>query len=207
MSAHIALTGGIASGKSTVSDLFAARGVPILDADLIAREVIAPGTALRAQLFDRFGPGIRRADGELDRAALRRIVFDDPARRRELEALLHPAIIARTQQLASQANGPYQIHVIPLLVETGAADRYQRVLVIDCPESLQLARLRAREGLSEREALAMLAAQASRTARLAIADDVILNDGDSAALEPQVAALHAQYLKPGVYVRGNPQAQ
>ena len=204
---RVGLTGGVASGKSTVSELFAGYGVPILDADKIAREVIAPGTALRAQLFDRFGPGIRRADGDLDRAALRRAVFADAALRRQLEALMHPAIAARTQQLASQANGPYQIHVIPLLVETDSAGHYQRVLVVDCPESLQLARLRAREGLSESEARAMLDAQASRAARLAAADDVIVNDGDIAALRPQVAALHAQYLKLGVYAPGNPQAQ
>jgi dephospho-CoA kinase len=207
MSARIGLTGGIASGKTTVAQLFAAHGVPILDADVIAREVIAPGTALRAQLFEHFGPGIRRADGDLDRAALRRSVFADAALRRELESLLHPAIAARTQQLALQLNGPYQIHVVPLLVETHSMGRYQRILVVDCPESLQLSRLRAREGLSEPEAQAMLAAQASRAARLAAADDVIVNDADTAALAPQVAALHARYLKFAVYVPGKPQAQ
>jgi dephospho-CoA kinase len=192
---RIGLTGGIASGKTAVSDRFAAHGVPILDADLIAREVIAPGTALRAQLFERFGPGIRAADGELDRAALRRIVFADPTLRRELEALLHPAVRARTEQLALQAHGPYQLHVVPLLVETQAADRYDRVLVVDCPEDLQWLRLRARDGLSEAEARAMLAAQASRAARLALADDVIVNDGALAALNARVATLHARYLK------------
>lgn len=192
---RIGLTGGIASGKTTVSDLFAAYGIPVLDADIIAREVIAPGTALRAQLFDRFGPGIRREDGELDRAALRRIVFADPALRRELEALLHPAVRARTEQLALQAHGPYQLHVVPLLAETHAADRYDRVLVVDCPEDLQWLRLRARDGISETEARAMLAAQASRADRLAVADDIILNDGDRGTLGPRVAALHARYLE------------
>jgi dephospho-CoA kinase len=125
------------------------------------------------------------------------MVFEDASLRRALEALLHPAIRARTEQLASQANGPYQLHVIPLLVETGAFGRYDRVLVVDCPESLQWARLRARDGFSEPEARAMLDAQASRAARLLAADDVIVNDGDLAALGPQVAALHAQYLKLG----------
>jgi dephospho-CoA kinase len=192
---RIGLTGGIASGKTTVSDLFAAHGVPVLDADLIAREVIAPGTALRAQVFERFGPGIRRADGELDRAALRRMVFADPALRRELEALLHPVVRARTEQLALQAQGPYQLHVVPLLVETQAVDRYDRVLVVDCPEALQWLRLCARAAMSESEARAMLAAQASRAARLAVADDVIVNDGALAALGPRVASLHAQYLQ------------
>jgi dephospho-CoA kinase len=213
---RIGLTGGIASGKSAVSDLFAALGVPVLDADLIAREVVAPGSALLAQLFERFGPGIRRPDGDLDRSALRRRVFADAGQRRELEALLHPAIAARTQLLASQANGPYQLHVVPLLVETHAASGYDRVLVVDCPESLQWARLRARDGLSEPEARAMLAAQASRAERLVAADDVIVNDGDPASLPPQVAALHAQYLKlglartpvsGGVYGPVGPQAQ
>jgi dephospho-CoA kinase len=204
---RIALTGGIASGKTTVSNLFAALGVTVLDADVIAREVLAPGSALLAQLFDRFGPGIRTGEGELDRPALRRLVFEDAGRRRELEALMHPAIRARTEELSSQARGPYQLHVIPLLVETGAANRFQRVLVVDCPESLQWQRLRARAGLSEPEARAMLAAQASRAARLQVANDVIVNDGELAALAPQVAALHARYLNPDVYVRGKPQAQ
>ena len=144
---RVGLTGGIASGKSTVSRLFGAHGVPVLDADIIAREVIAPGTALLATLFERFGPGIRAADGSLDRSALRRLVFSDDDRRRELEALLHPAIRARTEQLAAQANGCYQLHVVPLLVETHAQDRYDRILVVDCPESLQMARLRARDGI------------------------------------------------------------
>jgi dephospho-CoA kinase len=161
---RVGLTGGIASGKSTVSDLFAAMGVAVLDMDVIAREVVAPGTALLAQLFDRFGPRVRRPDGDLDRSALRRLVFEDISLRRELEAMLHPAIAARTELLAAQASGPYQVHVVPLLVETHAAGRYDRVLVVDCPESLQWARLRARDGLTEAEARAMIEAQASRAA-------------------------------------------
>jgi dephospho-CoA kinase len=206
-SPRIGLTGGVASGKSTVANLFSALGVPVLDADLIAREVIAPGSALLAQLFAQFGQDLRDADGTLDRAALRRLVFADASRRRELETLMHPAIRARMDQLALQADGPYQLHVVPLLVETGAAGRYQRVLVVDCPESLQWQRLRARDGLDEAQARAMLAAQASRAARLQAADDVIANDGPLAALAPQVQALHARYLEPDVYVRGKPQAQ
>jgi dephospho-CoA kinase len=148
-------------------------------------------------LFDRFGPAIRGADGGLDRSALRRIVFDDAALRQELEGLLHPAIRARTEELAAAADGCYQLHVVPLLVETDSAGSYDRVLVVDCPESLQWARLRAREGLSEQEARAMLAAQATRAARLAVADDVIVNDGALESLPPQVAALHARYVKLG----------
>jgi dephospho-CoA kinase len=203
---RVGLTGGIASGKTTVSNLFAAMGVAILDMDVIAREVVAPGTALLAQLFDRFGPRVRRPDGDLDRSALRRLVFEDASLRRELEALLHPAIVARTEQLAAQASGPYQIHVVPLLVETHAGGGYDRVLVVDCPESLQWARLRARDGLTDAEAQAMMEAQASRAARLAAADDLIVNDGEPAALGPQVAALHRQYVT-GVYARVDPQAQ
>jgi len=190
----VGLTGGIASGKSMVSQRFEALGVPVLDADKIAREVIAPGTALLTTLFERFGSGIRAGDGSLDRSALRLLVFSDEGRRRELESLLHPAIRARTEQLAALAPGAYQLHVVPLLVETQAQDRYNRILVVDCPESLQLERLRARDGISETQARAMLGSQASRAARLASADDVILNDGAPDALGPRVAALHARYL-------------
>jgi dephospho-CoA kinase len=200
---RVALTGGVACGKSAVAALFAAYGVPVLDADLIAREVVAPGTALLATLFTHFGAGIRAADGALDRAALRQLVFADDARRRELEALLHPAIRERTEQLAAQAVGPYQLHVVPLLVETrgwigeDGRRRFARVLVVDCPEPLQWRRLLAREGMSESQARAILAAQATRAARLAVADDVILNDGPLEALPPRVAALHARYRELG----------
>lgn len=192
---RVGLTGGIASGKTTVSKLFARLGVPVIDTDLIAREVVAAGTPLREQLFARFGAAIRTADGELDRSALRRIVFDDPERRRQLEALLHPAIRSRTESLAQQAGGPYQLHVVPLLVETASTPQYARVLVVDCPESLQILRLCARSHLSEAEARAMLTAQASRSDRLAAADDVICNDGPVEALVPKVAALHERYLQ------------
>ena len=193
--ACVGLTGGIASGKTTVSKLFAGLGVPVIDTDLIAREVVAAGSALREQLFERFGAAIRAPDGELDRSALRRIVFADSQQRRALEALLHPAIRSRTEELARQSGGPYQLHVVPLLVETGSARQYARVLVVDCPESLQMQRLRARSQLSEAEAQAMLKAQASRADRLAAADDVICNDGPVAALPPLVAALHQRYLR------------
>jgi dephospho-CoA kinase len=193
----VGLTGGIASGKSTISQLFAALGVPVLDADLIAREVIAPGTPLLTTLFARFGHGIRAADGSLDRAALRRLVFSDDRLRRELESLMHPAIRARTEQLAALAPGAYQLHVVPLLVETHAQDRYDRILVVDCPENLQLTRLLTRDGVSETEAHAMLHSQTSRAERLAAADDVILNDGALDGLGARVAALHERYLALG----------
>jgi dephospho-CoA kinase len=191
---RVGLTGGIASGKSTVSHLFEELGVPVLDADIIAREVIAPGTPLLANLFERFGPDIRAGDGSLDRSALRGLVFSNEGRRHELESLLHPAIRARTEQLAALAPGAYQLHVVPLLVETHAEGRYARILVVDCPESLQLTRLITRDGISEAAARAMLSSQTSRAARLASANDVILNDGAPDALARRVAALHARYL-------------
>ena len=191
---RIGLTGGVASGKTTVSLLFGALGVPVIDADQVARDVVAPGTRLLAQVFENFGPQLRRPDGSLDRPALRRLVFSDIRTRRALEALLHPAIRVRTELLATKAGGSYQIHVIPLLVETHAGSQYDRVLVVDCPQSLQLARLLARDGCDAQQAQAMLASQASREARLAVADDVIVNDGEPADLAPKVAALHQKYL-------------
>jgi dephospho-CoA kinase len=190
---RIALTGGIASGKSTVSRLFDALGVPVIDADEVARDVVAPGTALLAQVFEQFGAQLRRPDGSLDRTGLRRLVFADPARRRQLEALLHPAISVRTDKLAAQAGGRYQIHVIPLLVETHAGAHFDRVLLVDCPEALQLARLQARDRCDAGQARAMLGSQASREARLAAADDVIVNDGEPADLVAKVAALDQKY--------------
>ena len=191
---RVGLTGGVASGKTTVSLLFGALGVPVIDADQVARDVVAPGTRLLAQVFENFGTQLRRPDGSLDRSALRRLVFTDLRTRRQLEELLHPAIRVRTELLAAKAGGQYQIHVIPLLVETHAGSQYDRVLLVDCPENLQLARLLARDGCDEQQAQAMLSSQASREARLAAADDVIVNDGAAVDLTPKVAALHQQYL-------------
>jgi dephospho-CoA kinase len=190
---RIGLTGGIASGKSAVADLFAARGVPVLDTDQIARDVVAPGTPGLAEVVAAFGPGVLAADGRLDRRALRERVFADPADRRRLEAILHPRIRAELERRSAQAGGPYQILVIPLLVEGGGQIRVDRVLVVDCPEDLQLARLVARDGVTESSARAILAAQASRAERLAAADDVIENDGPREALETAVADLDARY--------------
>ena len=191
----VGLTGGIASGKSTVARLFAEHGVPVIDLDQVARDVVAPGTPLLAQVIARFGPGVRQADGGLDRRALRRHVFAHPQERRALEALLHPAILRRTAELVAAAGGPYQIVVNPLLAEMGAAARYDRVLVVDCDESVQRRRLGERDGSGPEEIAGILAAQASRARRLQLADDVILNDGDLAALGPKVAALHERYLQ------------
>lgn len=208
---RIGLTGGIASGKSTVAARFAELGVPVIDADAIAHEVVERGTALldallarfSAAALARFGQPLRRADGSLDRALLRRLVFDDAAERHALEALLHPAIRARAEELAAQAGGPYQIHVVPLLAESNARSRFDRVLVVDCPEERQRARLQLRDGISVEQAQAMLDAQASRAERLAIADDVILNDDGTAALAAPIAALHQRYLRIGAFTRAD----
>lgn len=190
---RVGLTGGIASGKTTVARLFEALGVPVIDTDVLAREVVAPGQPALGQIVARFGPGVLRPDGSLDRAALRALVFADPAARADLEQLTHPAIRALLEQRSAALGGDYQILVIPLLVETGRRTPVDRVLVVDAPEALQVRRLQARDGSTVEQAKQMLAAQVSREARLAAADDVILNDGDIGALRDRVAGLHLRY--------------
>ena len=189
----IALTGGIASGKSAVAQLFADLGTVVLDTDQIARDVVEPGTATLAQLVEEFGSGILDATGRLDRARMRSLVFTDPQQRRRLEAVMHPAIRAELQRRSRAAGGAYQIHVIPLLVEGGGSGGYDRVLVVDCPEEDQLKRLLARDGSSLEQAQAILAAQASREQRLAAADDVIVNTGTLDDLPRFVQTLHRNY--------------
>jgi dephospho-CoA kinase len=191
---RIGLTGGIASGKSTVAKLFAALGVAVIDTDEIAREVVAPESPLLARIAGRFGTDILDGDGSLDRAALRTRVFADPSARADLEALTHPAILERMRAQSAAASGPYQILAIPLLVEKNAAKEVDRVLVVDCDEAVQARRLQARDGTTLAEARAILAAQASRAARLAAADDVIVNDGDLHRLRDQVEELHQRYV-------------
>jgi dephospho-CoA kinase len=192
---RIGLTGGIACGKSLVANLFAALGVPIIDTDLLAREVVAPGSALLAQVVEHFGPAVLKPDGSLDRRELRSRVFADPGERRWLEALTHPAIRALTDERCLAAEGPYSIVAIPLLAETGAANRFDRVLVVDCDPELQLARLMARDGSTREEAMQLIAAQSPRAARLSLAHDVIHNDADIAAVRDQVEKLHRQYVE------------
>jgi dephospho-CoA kinase len=191
---RIGLTGGIASGKTTVANLFAALGVPIVDTDLLSREVVAPGSPLLREITDHFSMQVQSGDGSLNRQELRKRIFEDPEQRKWLEALLHPAIRELTDARCQAAIGPYVIVAIPLLVETGGEARFDRVLVVDCDPDLQLARLMARDGTPREEALRMLAAQAPRPKRLAVADDVIHNDGDLASLRDQVEKLHAQYV-------------
>jgi dephospho-CoA kinase len=191
---RVGLTGGIASGKSTVASLFAALGVPIIDADVVSREVTAPGTPLLRRLAERFGERYVRPDGSLDRRALRELVFTDPVARVDLEALTHPAIFEAIEARSAAAGGPYQILALPLLVEKRGAAHIDRVLVIDCDEALQVRRLQARDGSTMEQAQAMLAAQAPRAARLQAADDVITNEGDLHALRDQVERCHRHYL-------------
>lgn len=191
----VAITGGIASGKTAVSDRFAALGVPVVDTDVIAREVVAPGQPLLRDIADRFGQSLIQPDGSLDRRALRERIFSDAGARGDLESLLHPAILAEAQRRLAAAEGPYAIVVIPLLAEGGGHDWIDRVVVVDVPEATQLARLMERDGLDEAGAKAALAAQATREARLELADDVIDNTSDLQSLLDAVDRLHGSYLE------------
>jgi len=192
---RIGLTGGIASGKSTVEQRFTELGVSVINADDSARAVVAQGSPGLAAVVERFGAGILTPQGELDRRELRSLIFSDSARRKELEAILHPLIRADMEQRSSQATGPYVVLSIPLLVESNSRGRWDRVLVVDADESLQLARLMSRDAVSAAEARATLAAQAPRAARLAAADDVLANSGTVADLRQAVDLLHRRYLE------------
>ena len=193
----IGLTGGIASGKSALEKAFATHGIVVADADLIAREVVAPGEPALAAVVERFGRDVLQADGQLDRAALRVRVFGDPDQRRALEAILHPAIRARLEAICRAAPGPYAIATVPLLTEGGGRAAYpwlHRILVVDTPAAVQKARLMQRDGIDATLADQMMAAQASRAERLALADDIVVNDGDIHHLQHAADALHLRYL-------------
>jgi len=195
MSRVIALTGGIASGKSAVERRFEALGVHAYDADVAARAVVEPGSPALAEIVRVFGAEALDADGRLDRAAMRQRVFDDPSARTRLEGILHPRIRDWLRAAVEADQGPYCILSIPLLVENHAHYGWvDRVLVVDAPEDVRVARLVKRDGIDEALARKMIAAQASRERRLAIADDVIVNEGDETDLEKQVAELHRRYL-------------
>jgi dephospho-CoA kinase len=192
---RIGLTGGIASGKSTVTQRFAELGIPVIDADVAARAVVEPGKPGLDQIVRRFGPGVLEPNGGLNRHALRAVIFKDPALRRALDAILHPLIRADMEQQAATAKGPYLVMAIPLLIESGQArERVHRVLVVDADEATQVQRVQARDGSSADQARAILASQASRTQRLAAADDVLLNTGTVADLRQAVDLLHEKYL-------------
>jgi dephospho-CoA kinase len=191
----IGLTGGIGSGKSAAAECFRRHGVPILDADEIGRELVAPGQTCLDAIVAEFGPEILLADNTLNRAKLRDVVFNDANKRRRVEAILHPAILAEMQARGRICNAPYAIFVIPLLFETGQ-DRYvNRTLVIDVAEETQRQRVKTRSSLSDEQISAIFASQWQRTARLAKADDCIRNDGSLTELAEQVAKLHTRYLQ------------
>ncbi len=192
---RVGLTGGIGCGKSTVARLFAAHGVPVIDADELARRVVEPGAAGLAAIVEAFGPDVLDASGALDRGRLRERVFKDSDSHQRLEALLHPLIREAMELKAESTEAPYVLLVIPLLVEKGWGEMVDRVLVVDCPESEQVRRTLDRDGVSEQQVRAIMGHQVSRTERLAAADDVIANSGPPEALEAQIRQLHDRYLK------------
>ncbi len=192
----IGLTGGIGSGKSLVADMLAAHGAAIIDTDVIAHQLTAPGGAAMPAIRAAFGDSFITPEGALNRAAMREHVFTDPTARKQLEAILHPLIGAETEAAAARADGSYLVFVVPLLIESGRwVEGVNRVLVVDCPEALQVERVMRRNHLSPQQVEAIMATQASRAQRLAAADDVIINDADQATLAHQAASLHETYLR------------
>jgi dephospho-CoA kinase len=194
MTLLIGLTGGIGTGKSTVCKLFAERGVAVIDADAIAKELVALDQPALQAIVQEFGKSIIDAQGRLHRDRLRSIVFSDPERRKRLEKLLHPLIREEMLSRANRAGGPYCILCIPLLIETAQSSAVDRVLVVDAPEALQIQRVIERDHLTIDEIKAIMQAQASREERLEAADDIIMNDSDITKLAEQVEALHQKYL-------------
>jgi len=190
----VGLTGGIASGKSLVGAMFVKLGAALIDTDQVAREVVAPGEAGLTAVAAEFGPAVLNASGELNRPALRSLVFADDAKRQRLEAILHPLIRSRTRAKLAELTAPYALVAVPLLVETSFDELVDRVLVVDCAESLQLERLIKRDAIPKAEALAMVRAQVDRAARLKAAHDVVDNNGTADATRRQVDLLHRRYL-------------
>lgn len=194
----IGVTGGVASGKSELTRQFEALGIVVADADLAAREAVARGSPGLAEIVAQFGPQALTADGELDRPAMRKRIFADPAARQALEAIVHPRVRAMLRAQCEAATSAYAIAAIPLLAEAGGRAAYpwlDRILAVDAPPQLQRERLRLRDGIDAELGERMIAQQASREARLAITDDVVRNDGSLAALHQQAQALHAMYLR------------
>ncbi|MGB7543327.1 MAG: dephospho-CoA kinase [Burkholderiales bacterium] len=191
----VGITGGIGSGKSAVAELFSGHGVAVIDTDAIAHELTRPGGAAIGPIRSAFGASVISPDGALDRTRMRKLAFTNPTAKKRLEAILHPLIKEQSARLAEHAVSPYVVLVVPLLVESGAdRSRYQRVVVVDCPEALQVERVIQRSGLSEKEVRDIMAAQATRDERLARADDVIDNSGAREALAAQVERLHEKYI-------------
>ena len=193
----IGLTGGIGSGKTTVADMFAALGVPVIDTDLIAHQITAPGGIAMPLIEGTFGPEYVAADGSLDRAKMRTRVFSDNTAKAQLESITHPLIRAESERQRNAAQGAYHIVVVPLLIEAGErASTVERILVVDCPQDTQIERVIRRNGFTRDQVLAIIARQATREARLAAADDVVINDSAATleTLQREVDALHARYL-------------
>ncbi|MCK2082453.1 dephospho-CoA kinase [Aeromonas sp. 3925] len=191
----VAITGGIGSGKTTVANQFAALGIEVVDADLIARDVVAPGTPALAAITNHFGPEMLTGQGLLDRRALRERIFSDPAAKSWLNALLHPIIRSEMLRQCAAASSPYCLLVVPLLVENRLTELADRVLVIDVDEATQIERTCRRDGVSREQAQAILASQASRSERLAMADDVLDNQsGTTETIRERILALHETYL-------------
>jgi dephospho-CoA kinase len=202
---RIGLTGGIASGKSSAAQRFTELGVPVIDADHIARAVVAVGTPGLRQVIQRFGSEVVAENGELDRRSLRDLIFGDAAARADLNLILHPLIRDSMERQVASAVGPYVVLAVPLLIESGSQrDRVDRVLVVDVDEAIQLQRLTARDGGSEQQARAILAAQASRSTRLSAADDILANTGTVTELRQGVDRLHARYLQLAQQIQGLP---
>ncbi|MFZ4833489.1 dephospho-CoA kinase [Rouxiella sp. Mn2063] len=195
MSYIVALTGGIGSGKSTVANAFATRGAAIVDADVIAREVVQPGEPALEALAQRFGKQIIHSDGSLNRPLLREKIFNNSEDKQWVNNLLHPLIHARTQQIFREASAPYILWVVPLLVENGLQSKANRVLVVDVTPEIQLSRTTKRDNVSLQQAQQIISAQVSRPQRLAYADDIIDNNSTPDTIEPRVKALHNCYLK------------
>ncbi len=191
----IGLTGGIASGKTTVANIFAELGAPAIDTDIIARQVVRPGEPALDEIRQRFGNGVFDDAGELDRHAMRKLIFSDDELRLDLEKILHPRIGAETRRQSEDANGPYQIIAVPLLVGSPLLEFVDRVLVVDCDEETQIERLLARDAETRQQAQKIISAQASRADRLAIANDVINNDQDLRSVKDQVVKLDEKYRK------------
>ncbi|MCP4285041.1 MAG: dephospho-CoA kinase [Gammaproteobacteria bacterium] len=197
----VGLTGGIGCGKSAVTDLFEQLGVPVIDADKVAREVVEPNQPALAMIERRFGSDLVASDGNLDRARLREIVFDNQQARQDLESILHPRI-RQTMRLRLEAlDSPYAILSIPLLLETGQTSTVDRILVVDCTQQVQIERVCKRDRTTTKNVQAILKAQSSRAEKLEIADDVIDNSGQLETLAPQVESLHLSYLEQSIHYR------
>ncbi|PTD99012.1 dephospho-CoA kinase [Pandoraea apista] len=204
MTYAIGLTGGIGSGKTTIANLFATHGITIIDTDAIAHAITAPGGAAMPAIRREFGDTFVAPDGSLDRARMREAVFGDNLAKTRLEAITHPLIRTESERAAAEAEGPYLIFVVPLLVESGTwRQRVQRVLVVDCAEETQIARVMSRNHFTREQVQAIMVRQATRAQRLSAADDVIDNDVQHAPLAPQVDRLHAAYLKLAAQAQGN----